>query len=63
MECLHFYQQTDSMDGSWRFWNSSNSCFLEVDLDYSKELHQLHTGCSLAPNKIKIKEKVWLSYQ
>ena len=30
------------------------SCFLEVDLEYPKDLHNLHNDYSLAPERIKI---------
>ena len=28
------------------------SCFLEVDLEYPKDLHELHNDCPLAPECI-----------
>ena len=31
--------------------SSSNGCVLEVDPEYSKELQELHTDYSLAPDK------------
>ena len=31
--------------------NSSNGCVLEVDLEYPKELHELHNDYLLAPEK------------
>ena len=34
--------------------NSSKECFLEVDLEYQKELQELHNDYSLAPDKIEI---------
>ena len=30
------------------------SCFLEVDLEYPKDLHNLHNDYPLAPERIKI---------
>ena len=30
------------------------SCFLEVDLEYSEELHNLHNNYPLAPERVKI---------
>ena len=36
--------------------NSSKGCVLKVDLEYPKELHELHNDYPLAPDKTKIKE-------
>ena len=33
---------------------SSIGCFLEVDLEYSDELHELHNDYSLAPEKLAV---------
>ena len=33
--------------------NSSKGCFLVIDLEYSKELHELHNDCHLGPDKKK----------
>ena len=35
--------------------NSSKVCVLEVDLEYPKELRELSSDYSLAPDKIEIK--------
>ena len=35
---------------------SSNSCVLEIDLEYPKELHFLHNEYPLPPDKIEIKK-------
>ena len=43
--------------------NSSKGCVLEVDLEYSKELHKLHIGYPLAPDITKIKRKLLSEYQ
>ena len=37
--------------------------FLQVDLEYPKELHQLHSDYPLAPDKIEIKEEMLSNYQ
>ena len=37
--------------------NTPKGCGLEVDLEYPKELCQLHDDYPLAPDKIEIKEK------
>ena len=39
--------------------NNSKGCVLEVDLEYPKELRQLHNDYPLALDKIKIKREMW----
>ena len=43
--------------------NSSKGCVLEVDLEYPKELHELHNDLPLAPDKIEIKREMLSRYQ
>ena len=43
--------------------NSLEGCVLEVDLEYPKEVHELHNGYPLAPNKIEIKREMLSEYQ
>ena len=43
--------------------NSSNECVLEVDLEYLKELRELHNDYPLAPDKIEIKRGMLSEYQ
>ena len=46
--------------------NSSEGCVLEVswrNLEYPKELRELHNGYALAPDKIEIKRKMLSDYQ
>ena len=43
--------------------NSSKGCVLEVNLEYPKELHELHNGYPLAPDKIEIKREMLSEYQ
>ena len=43
--------------------NSSKGCVLEVDLEYPKELHELHNDYPLAPDKIEIKREMLCEYQ
>ena len=43
--------------------NSSKGCVLEVDLEYPKELRELHNDYPLAPDKIEIKRKILSEYQ
>ena len=38
--------------------NSSKGCVLEFDLEYPKELRELHNDCPLAPDKIEIKREM-----
>ena len=45
------------MDCVWK------GCFLEVDLEYRKELHELHNNYPLAPYKIEVKTKTFSKYQ
>ena len=37
---------------SWKNYGSSNACILEVDLEYSKHLHDLHNDYPLAPERL-----------
>ena len=42
--------------------NGSKGCFLEVDLDYPAEMHDLHNDCLLSPEKWKSQQNdVWIS--
>ena len=43
--------------------NSSKGCILEVDLEYPKELRELHNDYPLAPDKIEIKREMMSDYQ
>ena len=43
--------------------SSSEGCALEVDLEYSKELRELHNDYSLAPDEIEIKRGMLSEYQ
>ena len=43
--------------------HSSKSCTLEVDLEYSKELHELHNVYHLASDKMEIKREMLPNYQ
>ena len=43
--------------------NSSKGCVLEVDLEYRKELRELHNDYQLAPEKIEIKGEILYNYQ
>ena len=41
--------------------NNSKGCVLEADLEYPKELRELHNDYPLAPDKMKSKEKFCLT--
>ena len=43
--------------------NSSKGCAVEVDLEYPKELRELHNDYPLAPNKIEITKEMLSEYQ
>ena len=43
--------------------NSSKGCVLEVDLEYPKELRELHNNYPLAPDKTEIKREMFSNYQ
>ena len=43
--------------------NSSKGCVLEVDLQYPKELRELHNDYYLAPDKIETKKEMLSKYQ
>ena len=43
--------------------NSSKECALEVNVEHSKELQQLHNDYRLAPDKTEIKRKILSEYQ
>ena len=45
--------------------NSSTGYILEVDLEYPKELHDIHNDYQLEPQKINIKKRmvIWLLFR
>ena len=43
--------------------NSPKGCVLEVDLEYPKELRELHNGYPLDPDKMKIQREMLSEYQ
>ena len=63
MQCPSFFQQMDSHDWNKYISNSSKGCVLEVDLEYPKELQELHNDYPLAPGKIEIKRELLSSYR
>ena len=46
-----FKLMTDDELDDWKHL----SCFLEVDLEYAEDLHDLHNDYPLAPERIKIR--------
>ena len=46
-----FKRKTDNELDDWKHL----SCFIEVDLDYPEELHDLHNDYPLASERIRIK--------
>ena len=43
--------------------NISKGCALEVNLEYSKELKNLHNDYPVAPDKLEIKKEIFSDYQ
>ena len=43
--------------------NSSKGYVLEIDIEYTKELRELHYDYTLAPDKIEIKREILSEYQ
>ena len=43
--------------------NSSKGCVLQVDIEYQKDLRELHSNCPLALDKIEIKKEMLSNYQ
>ena len=54
---LNFFQQVNINEYSS---NNSKHCVLEVDLEYPKELHELHSDYPLALDQTKIKKILFL---
>ena len=42
--------------------NSSKGCVIEVDLEYPKQLQEIHNDYPLAPEKIEIKKEMLPGY-
>ena len=62
MQCLNFLDPKECDLNNYTN-DSSNGCVLEVDLEYPKELNELHNGYPLAPEKIEIKREMLSDYQ
>ena len=55
-------KQTNNIDLAKYNDNSKKGVILEVDLEYSKELHDLHNDYPLAPEKVKVNKDMLSSY-
>ena len=55
-------KEIDRFDVNLTDENSSIGYTLEVDLEYPSELHKLHNGYPLAPEKIEISQKMLSKY-
>ena len=73
---LHYYEMPKFLPTSGFKWidpkgfylnectsNSSKGCVLKVDLEYSKELQELHSDYLLALDRTEIKRKMLSDYQ
>ena len=59
------FKQLDSKEFDLNKYTSniSKGCFLEVDLEFSKESRELHDDYPLAPDKIELKREMLSEYQ
>ena len=65
VQCLDFFQQVDSKEFDLNKYTSniSKGCFLEVDLEFSKESRKLQDDYPLTPDKIELKREMLSEYQ
>ena len=60
----NFKWSEDNIDHILKTKEDSNEGYiLEVDLEYRKELHDLHNDYPLAPEKLKVKKEWFSAYQ
>ena len=57
------YIDPEDIDSNKHSSNSLKSCVLEVDLEYPKELGELHNDYPLAPDKANIEKEMLSNYQ
>ena len=55
--------QISNIDSNKYSSTTSKGCVLEIDLEYQKELPELHNDYFLAPYKIEIKKEILSNYQ
>ena len=62
---IEILDQVNSKSFSLHYYSNDNpiGCFLEVDLDYSDELHDLHNYYPLAGEKIGVRKEMWSIHQ
>ena len=62
---IEILDQVNPKNFSLHYYSNDNpiGCFLEVDLDYSDELHDLHNYYPLAGEKIGVRKEMWSIYQ
>ena len=53
---------SDRLDANTVRKDNPEGCKLKADLEYPKELHDLHNDYSLAPEKIEIKKSILSNY-
>ena len=61
IQCLSFFKEAAS--NAYILRMCSKVCVLEIDLEYPKELCELHNDYPLAPDEIEIKREIPPSYQ
>ena len=63
--CQNVFQWADSVEFNLDKYedNSSRGWILEVDLEYCKELHELHNDYPLASEKLEIGKEMFPYYQ
>ena len=62
---IEILDQVNSKNFSLHYYSNDNpiGCFLEVDLDYSDEFHNLHNYYPLAGEKIGVRKEMWSIHQ
>ena len=70
MQCLNFLSDSNKVDSDEQIERSltginilATVCVPEVDLEYPKDLRELHSDYPLAPNKIELSREMLSQYQ